>query len=76
MPRKKLPRYQVLRVEEHHTRDRTLVALQNVSLDVLRDPKHSPDGTFISYLDELIFPKRKRGIKFRVTYTEIFQKEL
>jgi hypothetical protein len=76
MPRKKLPHYQVLRVEEHHAKDKTLIALQERVLDDLREPPNSPDGTFIRWLSELYLPKRKRGVKFRVTYTQVFQKEI
>jgi hypothetical protein len=76
MPRKKLHRHQILRVEERHKEDRTLIRLQEVPLDALRDPRNAPDGTFICYYDELILPKRRHGVKFLTTYTEIFQKEL
>jgi len=75
MPSKKLPHYQVLRVEERHAKDKTLIALQPISLDSLRSVE-APDGTWTRYCDTLILPKRKRGVKFRVTYTQIFQKEL
>ncbi len=75
MPRKKLPHYQVLRVEERHAKDHTLFMLQAISLDALRSVE-APDGTWTLNGDTLILPKRKRGVKFRVTYTEIFQKEI
>ena len=77
MPRKKLNNFQVLYVEEmpKHAPDMR-TCLQPVSLDVLRHSKHAPDGTFIRWMDTLILPKRKKGIKFLATYTEIFQKEL
>lgn len=77
MPRKKLRCYQIMRVDELPKESpRIGRVLQQVSLDVLRDPRDSADGTFIKWLDTLILPKRKRGTKFRATYTEIFQKEL
>ena len=76
MPRKKVLSFQILRVQERHKKDKTLIALQATSLDNLRKPNDAPDGTFVSYLDALILPKRRRGVKFRVTYTQIFQKEL
>ena len=74
MPRKKLQNFQILRVEE--VSKQGTVRLQAVSLDVLRESKNSPDGTFVAYLSELILPKRKRGTKFLATYTQVFQKEL
>ena len=81
MPRKKLPHYQVLRVEERHAKDKTLIALQPISLDALRAFKlpagaWAPDGTWSRHGDIVFLPKRKRGVKFRVTYTQIFQKEI
>lgn len=75
MPSKRLPHYQVLRVEERHAKDKTLIALRATSLDELRDVE-AADGTWTRYLNTLILPKRRRGVKFRVTYTQIFQKEI
>lgn len=74
MPRKKLPHYQILRVEEVLKRDAPIV-LRAISLDGLLSVE-APDGTWTRYLDTLILPRRKRGVKFRATYTQIFQKEL
>ncbi len=72
MPRKKIDNYQVIAVYERRPKDEYHVRLQQQ----LRDPSNSPDGTFITHLSEIILPKRKRGTKFKVTYTKIFQKEL
>jgi hypothetical protein len=76
MPRKKLSHYKVLRVEQLEATDTIFKSLQPVSLDALRDPHDAPDGTFITHLSTLILPKRKRGTKFIITYTRIFQQEL
>jgi hypothetical protein len=77
MPRKRLQFYQIARVEEvPHNELSMRIALQAVSLDVLRDSKNAPDGTYIANLNELILPKRKKGTKFLATYTQVFQKEL
>lgn len=76
MPQKRLEHYQICRVEEHCRKDKTLVRLQERSLDELRELNTSPDGTFIRYLNQLYLPKRKRGVKFVVTYTQVFQKEI
>jgi hypothetical protein len=75
VPHKKLPHYQVLRVEERHAKDKTLIALRATSLDELRGVE-AVDGTWTRQGDTLILPKRRRGVKFLVTYTQIFQKEI
>ena len=77
MPRKKLPHYQICRVEEVPKDDpQIMIRLQQLPLDALQDAHHAPDGTFITWLDTLYLPKRKRGTKFLATYTQVFQKEL
>jgi hypothetical protein len=75
MPRKRLPHYQILRVDEVNKREGTAVSLRAISLDELRSVE-APDGTWTSHVYTLILPKRKRGTKFRVTYTDVFWKEL
>ena len=75
MPRKKLPHYEVLRIDEVQRGLPSGIVLKQICLDQLRDVE-APDGTWTKHLDTIILPKRKRGVKFRVTYTQIFQKEL
>lgn len=74
MPRKKLPHHQILHVQEVR-KDEYPVMLRAIPLDALRDAE-APDGAWTQFLNTLILPKRKRGVKFRVTYTQVFQKEL
>ena len=74
MPRKKLPHHQVLRVEEARKGERSVVLLP-IPLDQLRSVE-APEGTWTNNLDTLILPKRKRGVKFRVIYTQVFKKEI
>lgn len=74
MPRKKLQHYQILRVDEVPKNGMPTV-LRAISLDELREVE-APAGTWTRYLDTLILPKRKRGTKFRATYTQIFQRDL
>ncbi len=75
MPRKKLQHYQILRIEEVTKGSPVAVALRQFAFDELRTIE-APDGSFTRYMDTVILPKRKRGTKFRATYTQIFQKEL
>jgi hypothetical protein len=75
MPRKKLPHFEILRIEETKKGDPLRLALRKISFDEIRDVD-APDGTYAHWLSNLYLPKRKRGVKFNVVYTQIFQKEL
>lgn len=70
--KKKLPYHQVLRVVSV-TKKEGFVMMRQTSPAYAIDG--IPEGHYVTVADGILLPKRRRGEKFRVAYTEVHEKE-
>lgn len=71
---KKLPNFQVLRVASSYKG--IMVMMQPIRGDLLKDCKEVPLGLYVIGAGGLYLPKKRRGERFLVQFTELREAEL